>query len=171
MANVIPREGLSKMQKRNSAHFLLIGSLMLSAGAIVAILAILPAYVSVRIAHAAVDSSQRAAEENLSTDQAAALRTQGLLKHLAAVASATTSPTEALTTALSQKPAGVSITVVSYTASSKSMLLTGTSQRREAVTAFRDALEGSRRFTTVAVPVAALVGTQEGRFTVTLNGI
>ena len=35
---------------------------------------------------------------------------------------------------------------------------------------YRDALSGSGRFVDVAVPVAALVGTQEGKFTITLSG-
>ena len=160
------------MQKRNSARFLLLGSLMFAAAAIVAILAILPAYVSVRIARAAVDSSaQQAAAESMTDDQNAAVRTQGLLTHLAPVVNATTSPSGALTIALAQKPADASITLITYASNAKSLVLTGTSQRREAVNAFRDALEASGRFSSVAVPVAALVGAQDGRFTVTLSGI
>lgn len=172
MANVIPREGLSKIQKRNNARFLFLGSLMFAAAAVVAILAILPAYVSVRIARAAVDSAtEQAANESMSADQDAAVRTQGLLTNLGSVANATTSPSSALTTALAQKPIDASITLITYNANARSIVLTGTSDRREAVNAFRDALEASGRFAGVAVPVAALVGAQEGRFTVTLSGI
>jgi energy-coupling factor transporter transmembrane protein EcfT len=172
MANVIPREGLSKMQKRNTARFLLIGALMIGGAAVIAILAILPAYVSVRVARAALDSTnQGVGTESLGEDQAAAVRTQGLITNLSPIANATTSPVDALMTALAQKPAGISITTFTYTSGTKTLLLTGTSQQREAVNAFRDALEASGRFGSVAVPVAALVGAQEGRFTVTLGGI
>jgi Tfp pilus assembly protein PilN len=171
MANVIPREGLSKMQKRNSARFLLLGSFIFATAAVIAILAILPAYVSVRIARAAVDSAmQDSTSAGMGTEQAAAVRTQTLITNLTPIANATSSPTDTLSVALSLRPAGISITTITYTGGSKSsILLTGTSERREAVTAFRDALQASGRFSNVAVPVAALVGTQEGRFTITLS--
>lgn len=170
MANVIPREGLAKIQKRNTARFILIGSLMISAAASIAILAILPAYVSVQIARASVDAAAQDTAGGLGEEQQAALRTQTLITHLLPIANATSSPTGAVTSALAQKPAGISITTISFTGS-KTILLTGTSQNREAINAFREALEASEQFSSVAVPVAALVGAQEGRFTITLNGM
>ncbi|OHB18801.1 MAG: hypothetical protein A2854_02965 [Parcubacteria group bacterium RIFCSPHIGHO2_01_FULL_56_18] len=170
MANVIPREGLSKMQKRHGARFLLLGSYMFAAAAVIAILAILPAYVSVRIARASVDSETQESSGGVGTEQATAIRTQSLITNLTPIANATSSPTGALSIALAQKPAGISITTISFLGGAKpSILLTGTSQRREAVTAFRDELKASGRFSNVAVPVAALVGTQDGRFTITLS--
>lgn len=172
MANVIPREGLSKMQKRNTARFLLISSFMIAGAALVAILAILPAYVSVRIARASIESANQEAAGSMSADQDTAIRTQALITNLTPIANATSSPSSALAFALAQKPAGISITTITYTGGSKpTILLTGTSQRREAMNTFRDALEASGRFSSVAVPVAALVGAQEGRFTITLNGM
>lgn len=170
MANVIPREGLSKIQKRNTARFLLLGSGMFAAAAVIAIFAILPAYVSVRIARASVDSAVRESARAAGEEQAAAVRTQMLITNLTPIANATSSPTDVLSVALAQKPAGISITTISFVGGAKSnILLTGTAQRREAVTTFRDALQASGRFSNVAVPVAALVGTQEGRFTITLS--
>lgn len=172
MANVIPRDGLSKIQKRNTARFLLVGSGMFATAAIVAILAILPAYVSIQIARASVDSAAQESSAGMGEEQAAAVRTQALITNLTPIANATTSPTDALSVALAQKPTGISITTISFVGGSKSnILLTGTAARREAVTTFRDALQATGRFSSVAVPVAALVGTQEGRFTVTLSGI
>lgn len=172
MANVIPREGLSAVRKRNMARFVFVGAVIFSSAAIVAILSILPAYVSVRVARASVDAVNReAAAESRSEDQQASARTQALLNVLTPIASATSSPSESLIIALSEKPAAISITSISYVAGTKTIEIAGTSAQREAISALRDALEASGRFSNVAVPVAALVGAQEGRFTVTLSGI
>lgn len=171
MANVIPREGLSKIGKRNSARFLFVGACMSAAAAIVAILAIMPAYLSVRVARASVETAAQQSGGTATADQEAAVRTQGLITNLTPIANATTSPVGALDVALAEKPAGLSITSITYTSDKSTIVLTGTASRREAVSALRDALEASKRFSTVAVPVAALVGAQEGRFTITLTGI
>lgn len=171
MANVIPREGLTKIMKRNSARFMLVASGVIAAAAIVAILAILPSYISVRIARAAVETAVRESAGAATADQDVAVRTQGLITNLTPIANATTSPVAALALALAEKPAGLSITSISYTADKSTILLTGTASRREAVSALSDALEASKRFSSVTVPVAALVGAQEGRFTITLTGI
>ncbi len=154
------------------ARFLFIGSATLAAGACIAILALLPAIVSVRIARASLDAPlQESAHGNASADQAAAARAQALIGALRPIAQATSSPTDVISFALAQKPAGISITNITYTGGDKSeIVLSGMSGAREAVNTFRDALEKTGRFSSVVVPVAALVGTQDGRFTVTLSG-
>lgn len=171
MANVIPREGLTKILKRNSARFILVASGMIAAAALIAILAIMPAYISVRIARAAVEASIRESGGAASADQEAAVHTQGLIASLTPIANATTSPVAALSVALAERPAGLSITSITYASDKSTILLTGIAARREAVSALRDALEATERFSSVTVPVAALVGAQEGRFTITLTGI
>jgi hypothetical protein len=173
MSNVLPQSEKKAARRRMFARFLLIGSCALGAGAGVAILSITPALISVKIARASLDASQREeAQGNMSEDQTAALRAQGLITALLPIANATSSPTEALSLALAQKPAGISITAITYSSGAKSAIaLTGTADRREAVSAFRDNLEKTGRFSKVEVPVAALLGTQEGKFTITLSGI
>jgi hypothetical protein len=171
MANVIPREGLSKIRKRNSARFILVASGMIAAAALLAILAIMPAYVSIRVARAAAEAGVHEAGEAASEDQDEAIRTQRLILTLTPIANATTSPISALSAALAEKPAGLSITSISYASDKSTILLAGTATRREAVSALRDTLEATKRFSSVTVPVAALVGAQEGRFTITLTGI
>lgn len=171
MANVLSKEKLLSLRRRMSARFLLIGSLMIAASAILGIIAILPAYISVNISRAAIESSMEAGEPGSAEDQAAAQRAQGLIVALTPLANATSSPATALVAALSQKPAGVSITSITYTGGVKqNLVLSGVASRREGVNQFREALEKTGLFSNVAVPVAALVGTQEGRFTVTLSG-
>ncbi|OGG58574.1 hypothetical protein A2765_02515 [Candidatus Kaiserbacteria bacterium RIFCSPHIGHO2_01_FULL_56_24] len=173
MSNVLPQSEKKAARRRMFAHFLLIGSIAFGAGACVAILSIVPAFLSVKIARAALDASQRDhAQGSVSEDQSAAVRAQGLITALQPIANASSSPTEALSLALAQKPAGLSITAITYTGGAKGTLaLTGTADRREAVSAFRDGLEKTGRFSKVEVPVAAILGTQEGKFTITLSGI
>lgn len=150
---------------------MLVGAGVIAAAALVAILAIMPAYISVRIARASVETASSPSDGPASADQEAAVRTQKLITSLAPVANATTSPTGALAAALAEKPAGLSITSITYASDKSTLVLSGTASRREAVSALRDALEATGRFSSVAVPVAALVGAQEGRFTITLTGI
>lgn len=173
MANVIPPEEIIVLRRKTNARFIYVAGIVIAVGAIVAILAIMPAYISVRVARASVDTTMgEAAAGNLSSDQATAVRTQSLIAALKPIASATSSPTDALSRALSVKPAGVSITTITYGGGAKStVILSGTSARREGVDEFRRALEESGRFSSVSVPVSAIVGTQEGRFSITLSGI
>lgn len=172
MSNVLPQSEKKAAQRRMRARFLFIGSCALGAGACVAILSIMPAIISLKIARAALDASHRdEAQGNPSEDQTAALRAQGLITALLPIANASSSPTAALSIALAQRPAGLSITAITYTGGAKGTLaLTGTANRREDVSAFRDGLEKTGRFSKVEVPVAAILGTQEGRFTITLSG-
>jgi len=170
MANVLPLAGKKAVEKRMRARFLLIGSLAIAVAAIVAILSVVPAFMSVRIAHASLESSLQESAGSQSEDQAAAARAQALIGAFKSIASATSSPSDALAAALAQKPAGISITAITYTSGKNEIVLSGLAARREAVNQFRDMLEKTGRFSGVAVPVGALVGTQEGRFTVTLSG-
>lgn len=173
MANVIPPEEMTIVRRTITSRFVFVGSAIIATGACIAILALMPAYLSVRVARASVDTViSNAAAGNLSDDQTAAVRTQGLIATLKPIASATSSPSDGLSRALSVKPTGVSITSITYKSGAKSSLvLSGVSTRREGVDEFRRALEGSARFSSVSVPVSALVGTQEGRFSITLSGI
>lgn len=159
------------MRKKVSARFLLVGALALALSALVAILALVPAYVSVRIARASLESSVQAAAKAQGSDQAISAKTQRLITALKPIANATSSPSDTVAKALEQKPAGLSITTITYTGGTKpTAVLTGESTRREAVNAFRDALEKTGAFPKIEVPVAALVGAQDGRFTMTLSG-
>lgn len=168
MANVLTLEEKKNLDRRMRARFILVGALVLTIGAAVACLALLPALVSVQVAHASLNAPP---EESAAArdDQQKASRAQVLVTALGSLASATTSSANALAGALALRPTGISVTAITYQANAHTIQLSGTSPRREAVNAFRDALEGSGAYSSVTVPVAALVGTQEGRFTITLK--
>ncbi|MEK7509925.1 MAG: hypothetical protein AAB605_04435 [Patescibacteria group bacterium] len=168
MSNVLPLKYRSIEVGRLWTRFLFVGACVLTGGAIVALLALLPALISVRVARTNIHSSDSA--RIASEDQSAAKRAQALLSVLNPIASATSSPTDALVVALAPRPADISIETITYTSDRSSLVLSGVSERREAVSEYRDALEEIGRFSSVAVPVSALVGTQEGKFTITLTG-
>lgn len=172
MANVLPQRERIAVARRINVRFLFIGACFLAAGAVVALLALIPSLISVRIARASAESSVPAASpEDVNDDQAAANNAQKLIAVLKPLVQATTSPSEVVGKALAQRPAGIAITTITYTGGTPGKLvLSGTSATRDAVNAFRAALEHSGVFDSVSVPVAALVGAQEGEFTVTLSG-
>lgn len=167
MANVLPPEKKKILAARLRARFIFTTAVVLCAGALVAALALVPAFVSVRIALSSLPESE--VSETARDDQAKGARAAALVAALGPISHATSSaPVESVTAALALKPAGMSISGVRY--SKGKIELSGVAANRAAVSVFRDALEADARFTTVAVPVAALVGTQEGRFTITLSG-
>lgn len=166
MANVIPHERKKNLGKALHARFISMGSIIFLIGACIASASLLPAIISVRLARASLP------QDNLTQvdrdDQAKYARALALVHALGPLASATSSPSEVVQRAVGLKPAGISITSVTYRKGQ--IVLSGISSNRLAVNAFREALEKEERFSTVSVPVAALVGTREGRFTVTLSG-
>lgn len=166
MTNVLPNSRTAVRRLR--ARFAIVLGLTLAACALVALLALLPAFLSISIARAGL-SSETGGEAPV--EQAEAARTLALIQTLNAFV-ATSSPSLTLEAALAIRPQGVSVNSVRYSGgASASLVLSGVSSRREGVNQYRDALLADGRFGKVSVPVAALVGTQEGRFSMTLSGI
>ncbi len=168
MSNVLPLEEKKKLLRQFYVRFLSVASVMCILGAGVASVALLPAFITIRIAEAALQKSEAAITEATKSDQAQQTRATVLLKALMPIATASTSPADALQRALSPKPKGMSITSIRY--KKGEIVLMGVAANREAVGAYRDILKLDPGFSSVTVPVAALVGSQEGRFTITLSG-
>lgn len=171
MANVLPSEEKATLLKRQRARFVFVGGCMFFCAALVSSIALIPALIIVRVDLASLQSSVEQVRTEAANDLAVQANTQGLIDALNPILNATTSPSFILTTALQQKPPGISITSASFSGGSAgTLVLSGISESRQSVNAYRDALEKEGHFSTVTIPVAALVGTQEGRFTVTLSG-
>ena len=147
-------------------RFMLVLAFALGISAAVAAAALVPAFLSVRLAQAAVHADQAGTANH--ADQAQLSIAQMYTDALSPLLAATSTPSEILGVALGLKPSDINVTSMSY--SKGTLVLNGTSQTREGVSVYRDALQKSGRFATIAVPVAALVGVQEGRFTITLTG-
>jgi hypothetical protein len=166
MSNVLPTAQKKIEVRRFRLRILAMGAAVIALGGVVASLSLLPALISIRIAESSVTSS--VAEASAKEDQAQAFRAQNIIDATMPLATATTSPMDILFFALAEKPVGVSVT--GMTVSKESIMLSGESGSRVAINMYRDALDASGRFGSVVVPVSALVGTQDGRFTITLSG-
>ena len=168
MANVLPPQARTRLLRTMRARAIIVIGLALSMMAIVAILALLPAFITTAIARTGIASESGA---TTSAEQAEAARALALIKTLEPFAT-TTSPSTTLLEALALRPEGVVVTGIRYSAGKPaSFILSGTSARREGVNSYKEILLSEGRFGEVSVPVAALVGTQEGRFSMTLSGI
>lgn len=168
MSNVLTKEELRRVRKQFRLRCILVGGAMLALGATLAILALTPAFIFLRMAESALESSQVEMSATAKSDQAAHVRSLAIVNSLKPVVGATTTPAGVISRALTHKPSGVRITALNYTKGQ--LVLSGISSNRQATGAFRDALDVDEYFTSVALPVAALVGAQEGRFTITLRG-
>ncbi len=169
MSNVLTAEEKKKLDSRVRARYIFVAGMVATIGAIVASISLAPTLIFISTARAALNAPSVEEVSGARDDQTQALRAQALIEALKPIMAASTTPSIALATALELRPAGVSVTTVTYQEGQNSLVLSGTSARREAVNMYRDALEGSGVFSKVAVPIAALAGTQEGRFTITLT--
>ncbi|HWO07694.1 MAG TPA: PilN domain-containing protein [Candidatus Paceibacterota bacterium] len=170
MSNVLTGEAKKNLDRRMRARFVFIGASIVSLAALVAALALAPAFVSVQIAQASLHAPSLEETRAAQDDQEKVARAQSLVTALGPLTHASSSVSDALALALELQPRSISITALTYQAATHQIVLSGTSQSREAVNEFRDALREAGAFTDVSVPVAALVGAQEGRFTITLTG-
>jgi Tfp pilus assembly protein PilN len=167
MANVLPQKEKKRILREVRSRFILTLALVLLVGALVASASMLPAWISVRIALNGI-SHDSEMSQTVREDQAKHARALALVNVLNPLLLSTTTPSGGLIAALTAKPAGMSITGINYTKGQ--LVLTGVSRDRQALNEYRETLEDEALFTSVNVPVAALVGTQDGRFTITLLG-
>lgn len=135
-------------------------------------LTLLPSYLAISLAGGPDQTTQE--NTHTSSDETISIaRAQMLVTKLLPVLSATSSPTAVIATAIKDRPAGVVLSHISYTAgegdATGELLLVGDAPR-EKVSAYRDALTADPLFKTVSVPVGALVGTDGGHFSITLGG-
>lgn len=169
MSNLITRETTGRESALYRGRILSTLSVCALATAVLVSLALVPAYIILQLVPAP-DATQESLKK--SADGSVLSKTQSLLAGIAPVMS--TSSVAAMTgRALSEKPADVIVTSIAYTNDSKnkksSLVLSGSAPRSSAV-AYRDALIATKLFDTVSVPVAVLVGSESGSFSVLLTG-
>ena len=168
MANVLPPPAQKKLWRMYRARFIVVFSALLSTLALLAMLLILPSYLALRIAAPPQQNAPTTGQRGATGDAMAIARAQAIVLAITPVLAATSSPSSAIASALSDRPAGVVIEHITYSADTGQLTLTGTALR-SAVNGYHDALTGNPRFSSVSVPVSALVGSDGGRFSVTLT--
>ena len=174
MSNVLPASARAKVMRIVRARFLMTGSLVFSAGAIVATLSLMPAYLSVVIPRMSLSGAspitgqERVQEES---DRDIASRMRSLIAVLAPFSEVHPPVHDVIARVYAIRPSGIAIERIMYKAGSQGEItVVGTALSRDHVNAYREALEGETIFASVSVPVAALVGASAGNFTVTLKG-
>lgn len=168
MSNVVTTQHKKNMDRAMRARFIMLAGAMLLLAAFVALLSLAPTYLFLRIATTAIERSEQNVPPEARQDQMISFATTNIVQALTPIANATSSPSAGIAAALALRPAGASITTVTY--SKGTLTLTGKAARRESITNYRAALEKSGLFSSVQIPVSALVGAQDGKFTITLKG-
>lgn len=168
MANLLPPVSARTALRDTSVRFAAVAAAVIAGLGVFSIIALVPTYVLVAGDAPATSTSATTKAQ----DEAVLARAQSLVELLSPHAAAK-GALPAVLTALSLRPAGVRITSISYAAGvngTDTATLAGTADRREDIETYRNALQSSGVFANVSVPVAALVGTTRGEFTVTLTG-
>jgi zona occludens toxin (predicted ATPase) len=170
MANVLPTDARATVWRMYRSRFLLVASLAATAIGIFFALAFVPSYITLKSSGAG--ELDTAAKQNATTtDQVALTQTQALLRALSSQKPASTTPSEVIMAALSVRPAGITINHLTYqTGKTNTLVIVGSSQTRDAISAYDQALHAEGHFNSVAIPVSALAGTEGGHFTATLSG-
>jgi hypothetical protein len=170
MTNLLPLEAKKRIWHGYLARFLAAAACALFALAILFALALTPSYAAILLN--APDSGQATEATTTQSEVNTIARTQTLVRQLLPILAGTTTPSSvALAAALSDLPEGATLDQISYAVDAKGgvqLTLSGNASR-EKIAAYKTALSSDPLFSNVFVPVAALVGSEDGTFSVTLN--
>lgn len=169
MTNLLPLKRQKAVWAMYRARFLIAASIVLLVFAAIAALALIPSYLALELA--APPAPQTTSQPKGSPgDTAAIARAQAIVRAAVPLVIAATSSSRVIDEALSLKPAGVSITHVTLASGAPGQLALAGTATRDALNAYRNALSADPFFTGVSVPVNALVGSDNGQFSITLSG-
>ena len=173
MTNILPKDTRTALVRTARAKFIAVGAVVVLAAGLVAIFAILPAFFLAYIPRAALEESaqQTTSDTQTESDRAIAARTRAILGAVGPLVAEKPSAEEAIAAALAATPSSISVGSISYRSGTPgTIVISGSAKSREQVNAYREALQKDSHFQEVSIPVAALVGTLAGSFTVTLTG-
>lgn len=171
MTNLLPEKTRTRLLRLHLYRFVSFVSFALAALAVLFMLALLPAYLALHAERAtlaqASPPSSLSDEERVDRTEGARVKT--MLSDLAIAAPATSTISSAVSATLSLKPQGVFIDRISFSPH-MGLIVAGRASGRDAIQGFRTALlSDTERVAAVSVPVASLLGAEEGRFTITIT--
>lgn len=176
MANVLPEKALQAVWAEFRSRLILVGALVFFGAAVLSGLALLPAYAVLQVEEGSLKQQDVLSSTpfGLSKESLAErndiIRSQTFLTHLKPFISATSSATKTIHTALSLRPRGVQINGISMTnENGRKITIDGIAPGPEETNQYREALSRDGSFTSVSIPVGALVGVEGGKFTITLT--
>ena len=177
MVNVLPEETLRAVRGGFRDRLLLVGALVFLGLALLSCLALLPAYIALRIEQDIVPgnvttSAMPDQSPQSKAERADIMRSEGLVKSITPYVAATSSPTQTLITVLSMRPRGVQIDHVhmSSPVGGRAITIEGVAPGRDEINQYREALAKNPGFRSVSVPVGALVAADGGKFSITITG-
>lgn len=174
MSNLLPQKDRTRRAHMVTARILIVIGLALSGAGIIGILSLAPAFFSVSIPREALEHvAKQSGEESATstTDRDTVARFKLLIRELGRLAEDRASLARAYELLEELRPAGMNFENVYYrSGTSGTIVVSGTVTKRDLVGTYRAALEKTGHFKDIAVPVAALVGTSAGNFTMTLSG-
>ncbi len=173
MSNVLPTTAKKKILHDTQMRVVAVGSIAAAAAALVAILALTPVFLTSSIplltgeVPASSDETMVLFEENRKESS----RIRAVLAVLVSFTEEKPSVQKIIERVYALRPKGVVIERMQYQSGKPGHItIIGLSDAREPVNDFRAALVEEGVFASVSVPVAALVGALDGRFTMTLSG-
>ncbi|RJR12904.1 hypothetical protein C4585_03015 [Candidatus Parcubacteria bacterium] len=176
MSNVLPKTTQSTVWRFYRNRFLFVGGVAALSTACVAILVLIPSFVATRTSHEkyAEEPLASSPKEEIEKERAEILHARSLIQELAPVMQKTKT-FEALLEVLAARPNGISIQSIDIKESTDekrthTIVIAGSAVDRTRVSDYRSALAKLPFFDSVTVPVGALAGAGEGRFSITLSG-
>ena len=168
MANVLPEQVQRKVSREYLARFVIALSLVSLAISFIAFLSLLPVEVALQMESASLATLEANApqSEAAAADKTALTHTQAILNVVGPYVSTSSAMLDAIRASVADRPAGLTISSLSYAAGSKTISLVGLGT---SVNEFNANLKADPHFTAVQVPINALVGNSK-QFTLTLTG-
>lgn len=171
MSNILPHEAKKAVWRMYRLRFIIAGSLVALLAAGLCALSLLPSYLALHAADVESTASTTSSKVASDTDRAAIAFVRTTLTSLAPLVAATTTPTDAITQALSLRPSTILIDHITYAGGNPStIMIIGSAATREAINGYRQALSADPHFTTVSIPIGDLTGAPGARFSLTLSG-
>ncbi len=174
MSNVLPTASQKEIWSFHRANLILVGSLVLLAGACIALLTLVPSVIATGFYEenkiqegdgGLLTAAEAEAEKN------EMLRAKALITAFMPLATSTSPSFEAVTAALSVRPKGALVTEIRYSKlDAGTIVINGTATDRATISAYRNALDEIPSFKTVTVPVGVFAGAEGGKFSITLTG-
>jgi hypothetical protein len=170
MVNILPQQYRQSVARAYSERLALTSAVVFVLTGIIAGFALLP---SLSVMYAAEHGGSLqvptdAQNVNQKSDAAAVAQAIFLANELQQ-SIATSSPTAALSAIVKDKPNGISISTMSYSMdaqNTRAIVITGKTTGRNDITVFQTTLTADAHFSSVSVPIDALVAGDNGSFTI-----
>lgn len=173
MSNLLPQNARRHLAQQVIARIVIVASLALGSAGGVGLVSLAPAYTSATLPRRALENMPQSEQMSATStvDRDTVSRFKLLVKEMHRLTEERSSIAHALALLEDLRPKGVTLENVYYRAGAPgTLVVSGSVSRRDLVGEYRTVLEKTGYFKNIAVPVASLVGTSAGSFTLTITG-